>query len=489
MNKKDIQSKSAIWEVLGDLLNDTNLVSDYKLNTEDFPERFHQIISETINELYEQGYKTIDETVIENYLKEYKPVDYRTYKINEGNKYIDRVKQLALGNNLIPCFQTIKKYTLLRNMFDNGIDISYFFDSDEVDPDVRDAQMSRLSNYTLSQMMDYFNNRTNDITNDFNKYTNNFTISDVDTIPGSDIEYEPIIDDFMLENTLNSIVAPSKAGKSQLAYQMAFCIQNGIPFLNKNTHQCDVLYIDYELRPNAIKSRFEKLCEWFDLKETKKFKVAIPPVGTDLDKVIKLVKAYKEENPNFKVLFLDCYYRFAVGDANSEEDQMKTLSKLKSITELGIAVNYVHHMNKTVSGSRRQDIINNAINASSGTGAHGKIVDETYVIAPDRVGGSGIIINTGRDWSNDIITYRKDESTYWFFQYDADRDSEITDSKTPEEVKQAHPDIWEFLGTEGRNKKTVTTHFKVTEKQLNEFGFIRDKQTSRYKRPCLGNQR
>ena len=54
---------------------------------------------------------------------------------------------------------------------------------------------------------------------------------------------------------------------------MAFCIQNGIPFLGNEVVKADVLYADFELRPNAIKNRFDMLKEHYNMPDAERFKV------------------------------------------------------------------------------------------------------------------------------------------------------------------------------------------------------------------------
>ena len=77
-----------------------------------------------------------------------------------------------------------------------------------------------------------------------------------------------------------------------------------------------------------------------------------------------------------------------------------------------MAVVYVHHTNKT--GFQDSTA---AIYAAGGSGVHGKIVDETYVIKP-RANNTVTIINTGRDWSGREIPCIKNEDTLWFYQVD-----------------------------------------------------------------------
>ena len=155
----------------------------------------------------------------------------------------------------------------------------------------------------------------------------------------------------MLENTFNSIIAAAKVGKSQLAYQMAFCVQNGIDFLQYPVQKGDVLYVDFELRPNAIKKRFERLKEFYGLPDAEEYKVlsladSYGEGSISLESVVEAVRGEKRRNPGIKLCIFDCYYSFCEGDSNAEGDTKRTLGKIKVLTK-DMAVVYVHHTNKT----------------------------------------------------------------------------------------------------------------------------------------------
>ncbi len=228
---------------------------------------------------------------------------------------------------------------------------------------------------------------------------------------------------------------------------MAYCVQNGISFLGHKTQKSDVLYVDYELRENAIKKRYDALNEYLHAENAESYKVMSlsSDADTDLDTVIEAARAAKDSNSNIKLIIFDCYYSFAEGDQNSEADVKAVLKKLKSLTDM-MTVVYVTHTNKNDMSTSTK-----AIYAAGGSGVHGKIVDETYTIAQKK--DKFVITSTGRDWSDRQTVCRKDESTNWFFaveQSDLDmskkRNQLQSHSKGKQTLEEEYPELCKTIG-------------------------------------------
>ena len=58
-------------------------------------------------------------------------------------------------------------------------------------------------------------------------------------------------------NKVSILTGGSKTGKSTLALQLANSVSKGIPFLNNNTIQCDVLYICLDNDEDLIAERLK----------------------------------------------------------------------------------------------------------------------------------------------------------------------------------------------------------------------------------------
>ena len=73
--------------------------------------------------------------------------------------------------------------------------------------------------------------------------------NNIELITGNEIRHKTyfennyIVDSLIKGNKVSILTGGSKTGKSTLALQLANSVSKGIPFLNNNTIQCDVLYI------------------------------------------------------------------------------------------------------------------------------------------------------------------------------------------------------------------------------------------------------
>lgn len=74
-------------------------------------------------------------------------------------------------------------------------------------------------------------------------------------LPKADRPIEWIIEGFAHKYDFNQIYSQAKVGKTQFAIELAYSIYKGIPLLGMKTNQTNVLYFDFELHDNEIKSR------------------------------------------------------------------------------------------------------------------------------------------------------------------------------------------------------------------------------------------
>ena len=88
------QSKSAIREVIGCIINNPILLKDHKIFIDDFVESFHKVVIVGINNTFNNGISKLDSTIIEEYLKESFPTKYAIFKRNNlflPNKYYQEI--------------------------------------------------------------------------------------------------------------------------------------------------------------------------------------------------------------------------------------------------------------------------------------------------------------------------------------------------------------------------------------------------------------
>lgn len=158
MKKSKINSyvnKQSIREVLGSLLQNPSLIREYKIVQNDFPETFHKLIFAAINNLYKSGAETIDVVAIDEYLSHYE-TQYQLFTKNEGISFLEKIQEMALQSNFKYYYDQLKKFSLLRSYVENGIDVSEFFDPDEVDPITIETQRKLLDDNTLQDIINHF---------------------------------------------------------------------------------------------------------------------------------------------------------------------------------------------------------------------------------------------------------------------------------------------------------------------------------------------
>ena len=156
--KKKVNSytnKQAIREVIGGLLQDPSLIRKYKIVTSDFPENFHKLIFSAINNLYKNGAESIDAVAIDDYLSNYE-TQYQVFTKNEGVSYIEKAYEMALSCNFKYYYEQLKKFSLLRRYVEKGVDVSEFFDPDEIDPITIENQRKKLDNSSIQDIINHF---------------------------------------------------------------------------------------------------------------------------------------------------------------------------------------------------------------------------------------------------------------------------------------------------------------------------------------------
>lgn len=85
----------------------------------------------------------------------------------------------------------------------------------------------------------------------------------IELITGNEIRHKTyfennyIVDSLIKGNKVSILTGGSKTGKSTLALQLANSVSKGIPFLNNNTIQCDVLYICLDNDEDLIAERLK----------------------------------------------------------------------------------------------------------------------------------------------------------------------------------------------------------------------------------------
>lgn len=132
--------------LLGCLMKTPSLLSQpqYPLSKNDFsPEQFHKILYLAIQRLYNEGVSEVTEVEVENIVKN-KPAYFEVLQDNNYIDFINTSKELAVIENFDYYYNTIRKFALLRDLKDNGIDIKEFYDELQ-DENEQSAQLEKLT--------------------------------------------------------------------------------------------------------------------------------------------------------------------------------------------------------------------------------------------------------------------------------------------------------------------------------------------------------
>jgi len=169
MSKKQLTeyvNKQAIREVLGCFLQQPTLLREYKTSPADFPETFHKLIFAAINNLYKNGAETIDAVAIDEYLSHYE-TQYQAFQKNQGIEFLLNIQQLALTTNVKYYYEQLKKFSLLRRYVEYGIDVSDYFDPNEIEPVTIESQRKLLDNDSIQDIVNHFKKKHLEVTAPF----------------------------------------------------------------------------------------------------------------------------------------------------------------------------------------------------------------------------------------------------------------------------------------------------------------------------------
>lgn len=132
-------------------MNNTQLLFNpsYPLAKTDFdPEPVHRIIFIATCKLAEAGAGNVSEVEIDNYVKDY-PAQYEI--LNESNflDFVPTVKELCSLESFELYYTTLRKFSLLRELKEEGYNIAPYFDEmlDETE------QMAKLNKWTIGEIL------------------------------------------------------------------------------------------------------------------------------------------------------------------------------------------------------------------------------------------------------------------------------------------------------------------------------------------------
>lgn len=207
------------------------------------------------------------------------------------------------------------------------------------------------------------------------------------------MENPPELSEELISNILRVgnkmiITGDSKSGKTCLSQELAVCLAEGKPWLDKfQCKQGKVLYINLEVQEASLFERFKRIYtanRWNMTKAGMKNIVVWNLRGhaVPLDKLAaKIIRRCRNEGP-FIAIVLDPLYKVQQGDENSAEAITSFCNALDKIAqETGAAVIYDHHHPKGFMGERK------AIDRGAGSGVFARDADaiiDLSTLSPDR---------------------------------------------------------------------------------------------------------
>lgn len=146
--------KQAVFQVLGCLIQDPNLLDNNNITPEDFNgEDFHQIVFGAIYNLHYQGVNVIDCFAIDSYLNSFSK-QYKIFSDNNGLEYVSDACAMAEMNNFDYNLTRVKKFTLLRYYDSQGLDIRRIYDPTVIDPVKQEEEMRKFNDYSIQGIID-----------------------------------------------------------------------------------------------------------------------------------------------------------------------------------------------------------------------------------------------------------------------------------------------------------------------------------------------
>ena len=436
-------------QFLSMVIADMTILDRYKLNTDFFSNEDAKKLYKALVKLKTDGYGSVSYKVDNGLGNINIPTDF-TFSMDAYPTFVASQYYNGIEESIEGCYDCLKANYMKRICKNNNLQPS----SDKFYQIYDDATSDLMSR--LKEIEDAYA---------FAKDTYNpFTLYTLDTLPDTDKNRGWFIEDMIQEESFNIIVGPAKSGKSAFSYGMAYCLQNGIDFLDKKVEQCDVLYLDFEIDTRDIKIRLERLKKYYG-DDTKSFNI-MPLIKNnfEFDYTLQKIKNILKKNTNIKIVFWDNFYSFFTGNQNDATDVKKVLSAIRNeIT--GVSNIVICHANKANGQSGGSE---DPLYAASGSAVFGNYAEQLISIKNKDDGK--IVSVSGRSTELYKIECAYGANTNYMFKklgFVHEREN-----VSPDELKNKYPDICDAIGEDGINAHNLLKKFpNETLTSLKEKGF------------------
>lgn len=161
----------SIYSTIGNICNNPDFLKNPEviLGARDFVQEFHKIVFGAINNIAYSNTnpKTITSIDIDNYLSVY-PVLYSVWNKNEGVKYVEDARNHANRETFQSDYERLKKYSLLRNYVEEGVDVSDIYEYKSTDLKEINESSTKLESMTVNEIIEHYTQKLIKIRDDWN---------------------------------------------------------------------------------------------------------------------------------------------------------------------------------------------------------------------------------------------------------------------------------------------------------------------------------
>lgn len=162
---QELSPDASIANLFGAIMNDLNIARDIKftdfIKTEDFSKTFHKIVFTALMNLKDKTESNVITSAnIQDELKD-KPIYLKHFLDNKGGVWCDRVKNVTDKGQVKHNIDSIKKYSLLRQLAFDGFSIEEIYDYQSYDEQKKQTQREKLNKMTRDELLDVYFEKLN----------------------------------------------------------------------------------------------------------------------------------------------------------------------------------------------------------------------------------------------------------------------------------------------------------------------------------------
>lgn len=275
------------------------------------------------------------------------------------------------------------------------------------------------------------------------------------------IPHKPVIDG-LLNYGVNLLVGPPKIGKSFMVADLSVRVSKGEDFLNRKTHQGEVLYLALEDDFQRLQQRFYRM---FDVEDTPNLHLAVASDSIKCGLEAQIGK-FLDNHKEVTLVVIDTLQKIR-GNENetvSYSKDYEVISILKKIAEqYNICMLLVHH-------TRKQEAVD-IFDTISGTNGLLGAADGSLVINKDRRSDNRAkMAVSGRDIPYQELTIEFDkQKCLWKFVEETDPYEEPKDELLEKISKLVSIDnpVWEGTATDIVSLLSLDMKANVLSRKLN----------------------